>query len=174
MIRARFDLDLGGINAARAALSPLATRMALNKAAAPVKAAVVRHAEAIARYGFLARSIRIKVKVYDGRGNATARSKAGTGVTIIGPSASFSRVIRGRKTRGPLKGQPRGKARPAKYGHLVERGTVRSRPRPFLAPALAGTAWRFIAGVRESHAGSIRDALRRKLPRHLQPYTRTG
>lgn len=109
-----------------------ATRIGLNRAASPVKAAVVSHAAAIKRFGFLARSIRIRLRIYP----------ADRFVAVIGPSRKFVRV-KGKYTRGKRKGQPRLHI-PAKVAHLVEKGTKRSRAKPWLQPAHDETAPRFL------------------------------
>lgn len=104
-----------------------------NRAAKPVRAAVEANALAIARRGFTAKSVGTKTRFYAG---------AKSVVTIIGPKMSFTRSA-GKFTRGPRKGETK-KAIPYLYAWLIEKGTVRSKARPFLGPALdaRGPAYR--------------------------------
>lgn len=110
-----------------------ATRIGLSRAASPVKASVVSHAEAVKRYGFLARAIRIRLRTYP----------ADKFVAVIGPSTKYSRT-KGTYSRGKSKGQKR-VSRPSKYAHLLEGGTKRSKAKPWLKPAYDATAGRFLA-----------------------------
>jgi HK97 gp10 family phage protein len=112
-----------------------ACKIGLNRAAAPVKASVVSHAEAIRRFGFLAKSIRIRSKVYHGD----------KFVAVIGPASKFVRG-RGKFKKGKRKGEAK-RFIPSKYAHLVERGTKTSRPNPFLKPAHAATSGQFLRSV---------------------------
>lgn len=112
-----------------------AARIGLSRAAAPVKAAVVSHAEGVRRFGYLAKSIRIKLKGYP----------ADRWVSVIGPSTKYKRQ-KGKYKRGKRAGQPK-VSTPARYAHLVERGTKRSLPRPWLRPAYAATAGGFTAAA---------------------------
>jgi hypothetical protein len=132
MIGTRVELDMRPADGLRKGGIRKALRIGLNRASAPVKASVVSHAEAVKRYGFLAKSIRIKLKGYP----------ADKFVSVIGPSTKFTRT-KGKFTKGKREGQPR-LSRPSKYAHLVERGTKRSLPKPWLAPAHAESAGRFL------------------------------
>ncbi len=137
MIVSRVDLDMSPADGLRQGGLRKALRIGINRAASPVKASVVSHALAVKKYGFLAASIRIKVKAYP----------ADRFVTVIGPSTKYTRS-RGKFKKGKRKGQPK-KSIPSKYAHLVERGTKRSLAKPWLAPAHAESAGRFLiqAGV---------------------------
>ena len=87
MIRASFQLDMSGLSALvgkRGSDRRKATRIALNRAAVGMRNAVVTYAQAIARWGFLAKSQRIKVKLYD----------SGKAVVVIGPGSKFARAQR--------------------------------------------------------------------------------
>lgn len=97
-----------------------AIRIAMNKAAAQVKEAVV--ANAPSRTGALKKSIRIIIKNYQNKN---------VWVAIIGPKSDF------KKTTG--RGQFKVVSRPALYAKLVEQGTKRAKARPFLAPAYEST-----------------------------------
>lgn len=132
MITAAVKLDLKPVEDLRAAGLRKALRIGVSRAASPVKASVVNHANAVRRYGFLAKAIRIRLRVYP----------ADKFVAVVGPSTKIVRT-KGKFKRGKRKGQAR-KIIPAKYAHLVEKGTTHSKARPWLAPAHTETAQRFI------------------------------
>ena len=131
------DVDLAPLTAMTKGLK-VALIISANRAAKPVRQAVIANAEAKSLYGFLGRSIGTKTRVY-----GTARI-----VTIIGPKMSFSRT-KGTYSRGPNKGQRRRRT-PYLYGFLVERGTSRSKPKPFLEPAMAAQGGEFSKTLAES------------------------
>lgn len=114
----------------------------VNRAGKPIRAAVVAGAERIKRYGFLAKSVGNKAKVYP---NAIT--------LVIGPKMSFSRT-KGKYTRGPRKGQ-RKRHVPYLYSWLLERGTKRSAKKQFLAPAYASHGAAFAAAVRAEIAKEL-------------------
>jgi hypothetical protein len=149
VIGARVDLDLSPAEGLRVSGLQRATKVGLNRAASPVKATVVSHAQAVARFAFLAKSIRIRTRVYP----------ADRFVAVIGPSRSYQR-FKGTYTRGPRAGQRRRHV-PANYAHLVESGTRRSVARPWLRPAHAAAAPRFLAQV----SAEIRAEVGRELAR---------
>lgn len=130
-IKATVALDLNPLERARKG-ARIAVIRAAQRAAKPVRASAEAHAQSIRRYGFLAKSFGTKTRVYTRGGLAT----------VIGPKMSYSRV-KGKYTRGPRKGQGR-RHTPYRYAWLLERGTKRSRKRPFLRPALdqQGLAYR--------------------------------
>lgn len=104
------------LNGLQTKLKNFAIRYALNKAASPVKAAVISGAPKLT--GALGKSIRIKIERY----------KAGTvWVAVVGPKSNF---VRGGKKKT---------IRPARYAHVLEGGSRYSMPRRFLAPALSRT-----------------------------------
>jgi hypothetical protein len=80
MIGGKVKLDLKNIGYVRGSIQNKATRIAINRAAVPVRDAVV--ASAPKDFGYLKQSIRIRSKYY-------AKSK--TWAVIVGPSMSFSR-----------------------------------------------------------------------------------
>jgi hypothetical protein len=127
-----------------------AVRIGLNRASAPVKAAVVSHAGARKRYGYLQKSIRIRLRTYS----------ADRWVSVIGPSTKFVRR-KGKYTRGKRKGEPR-LFKPSKYAHLFERGTKRSKAYPFLGPAYAETAGPFIRRAGREIGEELENELRRQ------------
>lgn len=135
MIGGRVQLDMTPADGLKKSGIRKAMRIGVNRAASPVKASVVAHAEAVKRYGFLAKAIRIRTRVYP----------ADRYVAVVGPSTRYVRQ-KGKYTRGPKKGQPR-VSRPSKYAHLVESGTKRSQAKPWLKPAHAATAGRFLDQV---------------------------
>jgi hypothetical protein len=99
-----------------------------NRAAKPTRGQVSESALRIARYGHLAKSIGTKSRIYPSGNYAAA----------IGPKMSFVRSL-GVWTRGKRKGQKK-RSVPYKYAHLVEKGTKRSKARPFLGTAAAEVA----------------------------------
>lgn len=123
-------------------------RIAMNKASGVVKAAVVSNAPS--RYGFLKKSIRIKVKNY--------KNKA-VWVSVIGPKSDFKRN-KGKVKRGEKKGTPI-THRPSNYARLVEKGTKKAKAHPFLKPALKSTQSAFMSTLR----ASIKDQVQTLLPK---------
>jgi hypothetical protein len=134
VIRSEFKIDLRPADALRRSGLRKATRIGLSRALRPVKGAVVSHAEQVRETGALAKSIRIKLKGYP----------SDRWVAVIGPSTAYKRSKRGKITRGPNKGGKRVVV-PARYAALLERGTSRSRPRPWLRPAYDASVHRFLA-----------------------------
>ncbi len=147
MIKTEVKLDLSGLDYVRKSVNNVIIRKAINKAAVPVKDAVIGYAPS--RRGYLRQSIRIKSKFYQ----ATK-----TWAVIVGPSTAFKRSAgRGKTARVPvysrnargkitgISGFETGKAyiKPSRYAHLVEKGTKTSRPHPFLRPALAKSKQRY-------------------------------
>ncbi|WP_162668698.1 HK97 gp10 family phage protein [Gemmata massiliana] len=94
-------------------------RIALNKASAPVKEKIV--AAAPKRYGFLRKSIRIRLVNY--------REKT-VWVSVIGAARSFVRK-KGKRKRGRRKNEPI-IHRPANYSFLIDQGTRHIRARHFI------------------------------------------
>ena len=106
-------------------------RKAVTEASRIVKTAVKGNADATQRFGFLAKSIGVKVKTYKG-----------VAVAVVGPRSKWS------KTKGVyVKGKHKGEAKmfkPSKYAHLIEKGTKRSQAHPFLKPALDSTGDQYL------------------------------
>lgn len=125
MLRLDFKADLSPLADLKDRKARIALRIAINRAAKPVKNAVKSAAEGIALRGYTAKSIGTKTKVYNGGSSV---------VVVIGPKRSYSRT-KGSYTRGKRKGEKRVFV-PAKVAQFVEKGTGRSRKRPFLKPAL--------------------------------------
>jgi HK97 gp10 family phage protein len=126
-----------------------ALRIAVNRSASPVKAAVAGNAPR--RHGYLSKSIRIRVRNYKGND---------VWLAVIGPSSKF-RKAKGKRKRGPNKGQPI-YHNPSKYAHLVERGTKRSKASPFLKPAL------------QSHQNTYRQSLTENIRREVDAMLAKG
>ena len=146
-VTVRVQLDLGEYRK----LPPKLRRAVIvgcNRAAKPVRAAVVGHAEKIKRFGFLAKSIGTKTKF---------NAKTGTVVTVIGPKMSFARV-KGKYTRGPRKGQKRWNE-PWLYARFLEGGTVHAKPKQFLQPAFDAQGQRFIETARAEVAAEMAKVL---------------
>lgn len=124
-------------------------RKAISKGAGVVKAVVV--AKAPVRYGFMQRSIRIRVRGYQ---------ENLIWVAVIGPKKDFVRT-KGKYTRGKHKGEAR-RNRPANIAHIIERGSKHARAFPFLGPALEATRASYEATVAESVKAQIEQVLARK------------
>lgn len=150
MIKVQYDLNLTPAERLKAYGIRKAIRIAANRASAKVKASVVGHAGDIQLTGATAKSIRIKVKVYPNE----------RFVSVVGTGSKFKRKGRKKITRGPHKGQKR-TIQPSKYAHLVEKGTKRSKAKPWLKPAHAESADRYIDDVRREVAAEIAAELER-------------
>ena len=137
MISGQLKVDLTPLDGLRRSLVTKIMRKATTEAVRVVRTAIKSNAQAVRRYGFLAKSIGIKVKMYNG-----------VAVGIVGPRTKYVKA-RGSFARGEHKGQPR-VARPSKYLHLIERGTKRSKARPILGPALDATKSQWVEVL--SHA----------------------
>jgi hypothetical protein len=112
------ELDLPDLSTLKGKYKSAAFR-AINRAAKPIRERVISEANAIARYGFLAKSIGTKTKIMPG----------GAFVTVIGPKMSFERK-KGKRGDGSKIVH-----KPYKYAWLLEHGTKRSRKLPFLSNA---------------------------------------
>ncbi len=129
--RFKVQYDLGLTEAERLKAYGLrkAIRIAVNRSTGPLKGAEQAAAQLIAKTGATAKSIRIKVKVY----------RQFFTVAVVGPAGGFvrkgARVKRGRRSKVPFRRNLRKDIRPARYAHILERGSKRSRPRPFITPA---------------------------------------
>ncbi len=132
-VRAEVQLDLTALMKLRKG-ARRAVFKAAGRAAKPVRAAVIARAEAIRRYGFLAKSIGTKTRTYPG----------GRIVSVVGPKMKFSRITpkKGKSGRDAATGRfTAGASRegqrhvPYLYSWLLEKGTKRSRKKPFLKPA---------------------------------------
>jgi hypothetical protein len=99
-----------------------------NRAARPIREAMIAETAKGQRYGFLSKSIGTKTKVYGGKRL----------VTVVGPKMSFSRT-KGKYTRGKRAGQPR-RIIPYLYALLVNKGTRHSRGWNYLERILAAKA----------------------------------
>ena len=158
-------LDLRGLTAAEKALRK-ACRVAINRAARPVKARVVANAQAIKRRGLLAKSIRIKAKLY-GTDNH---------VLVVGPSMRFSRAAgktrgkrgaagrdasgRHRKATGAVAPEKRRHV-PWRYAGVISSPRAGRRFRPWLRDAHAATAGQYLRDVRREVARELARALGR-------------
>lgn len=138
----RCELDLPDLSQLKGRMKGAVIR-AVNRAGKPIRAGVISGAERIKRYGYLAKSIGNKVKVYP---NAIT--------LVVGPKMSFSRM-RGKYKRGPRKGQGKRHV-PYLYSWLLERGTKRSAKKPFLLPAWDTYRAGFVGSVRQEIAGELR------------------
>lgn len=121
-----------------------AMRIAMNKGASVVKASVVSGAPV--RYGYLKRSIRIRVRQYRNRAVWAA---------VVGPKSDFRIVRRGRKSNRKRRGRKESPHKPALYAHFLERGSKHAAAHPFLMPALNATAARYL----ETYQASLRQQI---------------
>lgn len=148
--KVQYDLNLTAAQQLHAYGIRKAIRIAVNRASAPVKAAEVAAAEGIARYGFTAKSIRIRVKVYPGD----------RFVSVVGTSRAFKRT-KGKYKRGKRKGEKR-LIIPANYAWLVERGTKHARAKPWLKSAAEASLPQYQANVIEGVRTEIEAQLARR------------
>lgn len=132
MFTVRAEVDLAPLIALKGKGSRIALRKAINRAAKPVRLAMIAEAERIARFGFTAKSIGTVTKVYRDRV-----------IVVIGPKRKYSRT-KGKFKTGPRAGQAK-KFQPARYTKNVEKGTKYARPNPFVLPTLRKTAGEFQA-----------------------------
>lgn len=115
-----------------------------NRAAKPVREAVIANAQGMARTGYLARSIGTKSKVF----------RDGNFTTVIGPKMSFSRNAPGKITRGPRKGQAR-KVFPYLYANVLESPKSGKRFKSFLGPAWKSQGAGYLETVKDEIAKEI-------------------
>jgi HK97 gp10 family phage protein len=113
MITAKLYIDISPLEGLRKTLVSKILRKAVTEASKIVKQTVASNASSIKRFGFLAKSIGVKIKTYSEKKSAVA---------IVGPRSKWFKEIAGRK-----------------YRHLLEGGTKRSRQKPFLKPAFDST-----------------------------------
>ena len=126
-----------------------AIRIAMNKASAVVKNAVI--AKVPVRYGYLKKSIKIKLKNY---------KNSAVWVSVVGPKSDFKRN-KGKRKRGPKKGQPI-THRPSNYAKLLEKGTKHAKAHPFLKPALDATKGQFMDTLRQKIEEQVNQLLPKK------------
>lgn len=146
MISGKVEVDMSPAEGLKKSLVNRILRQAILKAGTPVKGAVKSTAQSIAKTGGLGKSIGHKVKTY-----------ADGVVMVIGPKSDYAST-KGTITRGPKKGQPK-RYVPARVAKIIEKGSKRSSPRPFLAPALA----RMQATYRDRLAQLIKEGIEQAL-----------
>jgi hypothetical protein len=122
----RCELDLPNLSELKGKNKSAAYR-AINRAAKPIREAVINEATRIAVWGFLYKSIGTKTKLYAG-------SKF---MTAIGPKSSYIRKGKKRKS-GKHKGE-KPVIRPVRFGWLLAKGTRRTRKFDFLTAAWVAT-----------------------------------
>ena len=148
MIGGKVNLDLRGIGFLRGSKMNVAVRKSINKAAAPVKAAL--QAAAPSKTGELRKSIRIKVKYY-------FASK--TWAAIVGPSRKKKKPLPPRKSNRGRKRKPVKPYSPTRYAWQLEFGTKHSRPKPWLRPTLAATKGTYERILSQALKDAIADIL---------------
>lgn len=131
MMKTKIVIDLSLLEGLKQSLVSKILKPAITVAARIVRDAVKSNAENIKRYGFTAKSIGIKVKIY-----------GMVAVAMVGPRSNWYRE-KGVRVRGKHKGEPI-RFRPSYTAHLVEKGTKRSQARAFLKPALDSTADQYL------------------------------
>jgi HK97 gp10 family phage protein len=94
--------------------------------------------------GLLRTSLGVKVKTFRG---------SGVTVAMVGPRVGI-RAVKRVRFKGRFAGQPL-VGIPTKYGHLVEKGTSRSRAFPFLRPALASQQQQALGAIAEAAARGL-------------------
>jgi HK97 gp10 family phage protein len=146
MIDGKVIIDLAPLEGLKRTLVGKILRKAVTQAGRVVRDAVKQNATTIKKHGYLAKSIGIKVKVY-----------GDSAVAIVGPRSKWNKVV-GVRTRGKHKGEPIN-YRPSYTAHLVEKGTKRSKQKPFLKPAMSSTESRYMQMVSEAIAQGIQDQL---------------
>lgn len=136
MLKGEVVVDLSPLkNLNKTAIRRVLTK-AIRRAIKVVKDAVKGNAQAVRRFGYLAKSIGVKIKIYDG-----------VAVAIVGPKSKWSKEV-GTWTKGKKKGEPK-VFRPSFYEHLIEKGTKRTKAKPVLAPALSSTHEQYQADLVE-------------------------
>ena len=139
----KVEFDLSKMKFVKGSLQNKIMRIAINKAAAPVKAAVI--AQSPTMKGNLKKSIKIKSKHYKAKNIWTA---------IVGPSSSFTRKGKTIKA-GPKKGQ-KPVIRPAKYAPAVE------KKKRFLKSSLQASAGQFRQTLQEAVRQQLEAILNQK------------
>ena len=141
MIEAKFVLDLANMTFVKGSIQNKIMRIAINKAASPVKAAVIQHAPR--GNGSLSKAMIIKVKYY----------KTGdVWIAVVGASSKYSRAI----------GRGKGRVFPSRYARLVEVGTKYRKATPYLMPALTATQAGYITAMTDSIRDQLAAALAKK------------
>ncbi len=126
MMKAEIKIDLSPLEGLKKSLVNKILRKAVTEASRTVRTAVKSNAEAAGRYGYLSKSIGIKVKIYKD-----------IAVAVVGPRTKYVKT-KGAYKKGKKKGEPK-VYKPSKYAHFLEKGTTRSKAKPFLKPALEST-----------------------------------
>lgn len=151
MFKVSAKIDVKPVLKQLAGLDMKIRRKALRAAVSAAGTVVVKKAKQLVRTEtkLLRKSIGKKVKVY----------KSGVAVCVVGARTGFRQpVIRSRGKWAPAAPPPSGYANPAVYAHLVELGTVRSRPFPFLRPAIEGQRDAILESMTKAIEKTLRDA----------------
>ena len=133
MIDAKIVLNLKPLEGLKKSLINKILRKAVSEASKNVKLAV----KANAGNGNMGKSIGIKVKTY--------KSSV---VAVVGPRTKYQKA-NGVFKKGKKKGEPK-IIRPSKIAHLVEKGTKRSKARPFLKPAYDSTHQDYLTNLAQA------------------------
>jgi HK97 gp10 family phage protein len=127
-------------------------RKAQKEASKATYQAAKSNAQSVKKYGYSAKAVWIKQKTYKT-----------TVVTIVGPRSKMV-YEKGVYTRGKHKGEAR-RFRPSFYAHLLEKGSKRSKAKPYLKPALDSTQQQFISTMSAEVAKLIAAELPQKYDR---------
>ena len=130
MYKAQLTIDLTPLDGLRKTLVSKILRKAVTEASKIVKQTVTSNASSIKRFGFLSKSIGVKIKTY---------SEKKVAVAVVGPRSKWFKVLNGKTYR------------PSYYAHLLEGGTKHSRQKPFLKPAFDATKDAYLTSL----AGAI-------------------
>lgn len=149
MIGGTFIVDLSPLNNLKKNLVNKILKKATTVGGRVVRDAVKQNAQSIQKFGFLAKSIGIKVKIY-----------GSNAVALVGPRSKWVRE-KGIRTRGEHKGQAI-RFRPSYTAKLVEQGTRRSAARPWLKPALSSTAENYLQVAAEAVKQGIEQQLKKQ------------
>lgn len=137
-------LELGPLKDLKASLIRKHLRTAVTKAGRPILQDAKREADKVKRYGFLKKSLAMKVRTYFDTGTVTAIFGARTDKVFA----------RGVFTRGKRKGQTKNMM-PSKYLHFLEGGTKRAKPKPILGPTFERNSEAFKARVVKEFWASV-------------------
>ena len=146
----KWNLDLAPLDGLRNNLVRKVVRQAMKAAGEIVYHSAEGKAQNVRRYGFLAKSMYFKTKVYK---QAVA--------LVVGPRSKYVR-IKGKRKRGPKKGQPI-RHRPSYSLHLLDRGGKRLRPKPVMKPAFNSAREHYLHRLTdEIRSGIERETAKRK------------
>ncbi len=149
MYKVEIKIDVAPLEGLKQSLVNKILKKAITVASRVVRDKLQGNAEEIARLGYLAKSIGIKIRIYKG-----------AAVAIVGPRSKWKRD-NGTYTKGKNKGKPR-TIKPSYYMHLVEKGSKRSKANPIEQQALSSTEEQFYTALSDAIRQGISDQLNKK------------